>query len=222
MPSPEPSRTVRKDVVRNRQALVDAARTAFRDQGLHAPLEPIASAAGLGNATLYRHFPTRAALWEAVLAEPLGQVLDLVQRCRERSEADPWEGFASFIRETSELEAARTGFTELMTTGYQDAPALQRIRVAIQDVLTDLWDRAVAAGVVRPDAALADVALVQLSIAATIRTFTPVAPEVHRRWVDLTLDALRAPGVDREPLRGKPLRGDQVRRGLAGERAADH
>lgn len=166
-------------VVRNRQALVDAARTAFGEHGLQAALEPIAVAAGLGNATLYRHFPTRAALWQAVLTEPMQEVLDLVDRCRTLSTGDPWSGSATFVR--------------------------------VQDGIDALFRAAQDAGAVRTDAVLADVAMVQLSIATTIGTFGGVAPDAFRRWVDLALDALRAPEVAREPLRARPLRGDQVR-----------
>lgn len=206
---------IRRDVARNRQSLVDAARTAFTDHGLQAPLEPIAVAAGLGNATLYRHFPTRAALWEAVLTEPLQEVLDLVERCRGVAASDPWSGFATFVRGTAEIEARRTGFSELMTTDYREAPTLLQLRVAVQDGIDALFTAGQAAGAIRADAALPDVALLQLSIAATIGTFGRVAPDAYRRWVDLALDGFRAPAVPREPLGGRPLRGDQVRRAMA-------
>lgn len=206
---------IRRDVARNRQALVDAARTAFTDHGLQAPLEPIAVAAGLGNATLYRHFPSRAALWEAVLTEPMQEVLDLVERCRDLSATDPWAGFATFVRDTASIEARRTGFSELMTTDYREAPELLRLRIAVQDGVDALFAAGQGAGVIRADAALPDVALLQLSIAETIRTFGGVAPSAHRRWVDIVLDGFRAPDVPREPLSGRPLRGDQVRRAMA-------
>ena len=205
----------RKDVARNRQALVDAARSAFAEQGLQAPLEPIAVAAGLGNATLYRHFPTRAALWEAVLTEPMQEVLDDVKRCLELSASDPWSGFATFVRGAARIEARRTGFNELMTTDYREAPELLRLRIAVQDGVDALFTAGQEAGVVRADAALADVAVMQLSIAETIGTFGRIAPEAYKRWVELALDAFRAAGVAREPLPGRPLRGDQVRRAMA-------
>lgn len=210
----------RRDVARNRQALVDAARSAFTEQGLQAALEPIAVAAGLGNATLYRHFPTRAALWEAVLVEPMQEVLDLVHHCRELSTSDPWDGFATFVRQTAGIEARRTGFSELMTTDYRDAPELLRLRIAVQDGVDALFSAGQAAAVIRADATLPDVALLQLSIAETIRTFGRVAPEAYRRWVDLVLDGFRAADVPRGALSGRPLRGDQVRRALAERRRA--
>lgn len=139
------------------------------------------------------------------------EVLDLVDRCRTPSADDPWSGFATFVRETAEIEARNTGFSDLMTTDYRDAPTLLDLRVRVQDGIDALFRAAQDAGAVRTDAVLADVAMVQLSIATTIGTFGGVAPDAFRRWVDLALDALRAPEVAREPLRARPLRGDQVR-----------
>ncbi|WP_255257470.1 hypothetical protein [Curtobacterium sp. 314Chir4.1] len=102
-----------------------------------------------------------------------------------------------------------------MTTDYRDAPTLLDLRIRVQDGVDALFHAARDAGAIRTDAELADVAMVQLSIAGTISTFGRVAPESFRRWVDLALDALRAPATPREPLRARPLRGDQVRRALA-------
>lgn len=207
-------RAPRRDALRNRAAIVDSACTAFAERGLDAPLEPIAAAAGVGNATLYRHFPERAALWEAVLQEPLQEVLDLMRECLALSEDDPWAGFATFIRRTADIEARREGFSALMTTRFTGAPTLLALRAEIQDGLESLFRHAQDAGAIRADAALEDIAVVQLSTARAIETFGEVAPELHRRWVDLVLDGLRAPGAEREPLGGPPLRPNQIWRAV--------
>jgi len=200
--------------MRNRVAIVDAARTAFAERGLGAPLEPIAAAAGVGNATLYRHFPERAALWEAVLREPLQEVLDLVRTCVDLASRDPWDGFATFVRRTAEIEARREGYSELMTTRFTGAPTLLALRAEIQTGVEALFRAAQDDGSIRPDAALGDVAVVQLSMARTIEAFGDVAPELHRRWVSLMLDALRATDGEREPLAGRPLRPNQIWRAV--------
>jgi AcrR family transcriptional regulator len=207
-------RPLRKDAARNRVAIVDAARTAFSERGLGAPLEPIAAAAGVGNATLYRHFPERAALWEAVLREPLQEVLDLVRACTDLAARDPWDGFATFIRRTADIEARREGYSELMTTRFTGAPVLLTLRAEIQNGVETLFHTAQDAGSVRADAALEDVAVLQLSMARTIEAFGDVAPELHRRWVGLLLDAFRAPEGVREPLAGPPLRPNQIWRAV--------
>lgn len=207
-------RSPRKDAVRNRTAIIEAARDAFAERGLGAPLEPIAAAACVGNATLYRHFPQRAALWEAVLREPLQEVLDLVHECQALSGRDAWAGFATFIRRTADIEARREGYSELMTTRFTGAPALLALRAEIQSGVEALFHAAQGAGAIRADAALEDVAVVQLSMARTIEAFGDVAPELHRRWVDLLLDGFRAPGAPREPLGGPPLRPNQIWRAV--------
>jgi AcrR family transcriptional regulator len=208
---------MRKDVVRNRAAIVDAAARAFAEHGLDAPLEPIASAAGVGNATLYRHFPARADLWDAVLREPLDAVLELVDDCTARQ--DPWDGFAAWLVGTAELEARRDGFHELMTTRFTGAPALLETRAAIQSGVEELFHRAQASGAIRADAVLEDLPLVQVSIARVIELFGDVAPEVYRRWVDLQLDALRATSAPRRTLHTPALRPNQVWRGMMRRRA---
>jgi len=212
--SADPTRSPRKDTVRNRAALVEAARAAFTAQGLDAPLERIAAAAGLGNATLYRHFPTRANLWEAVLLEPLREVRDLVEDCLRRAETDPWDGFSSFARGTARIEARRAGYSELMTTRYDGAPELLRVRAEIQRGVESLFRQASEAGAIRSDAVLEDFALVQISTAAVIRTFGDVAPAVHQRWVDLILDGFRAPEAARDELGAPALRPNQIWRAV--------
>ncbi|MFZ7086846.1 TetR/AcrR family transcriptional regulator [Curtobacterium sp. RRHDQ10] len=203
-------RPVRKDAARNRSALLDAAGRAFAALGFDAPLEPIAAAAGLGNATLHRHFPTRAALWEAVLRDPLLEVLDVVTACE--VEPDPWTGLAEYVHRTAAIEARREGYHSLMTTRFEGADELLRIRAAIQGHVDRIITRARDAGAVRPDLATTDIAMVQLSIARTIEVFRDVAPEVHRRWVDLVLDGLRTPTPG--PLSAPPLLPNQVWRAV--------
>ncbi|QTV79976.1 TetR/AcrR family transcriptional regulator [Microbacterium sp. NIBRBAC000506063] len=100
-----PRRAERKDRARNRERLIEAARTVFAASGIHAPLDHIATAAGVGSGTLYRHFPTRAMLWTAVLREPLQRHLALVEKSL--ADPDPWEGFAAFIYGTCEIDAQR-------------------------------------------------------------------------------------------------------------------
>lgn len=212
------ARAPRKDAVRNRAAIVESACTAFAERGLDAPLEPIAAAAGVGNATLYRHFPERAALWEEVLRGPLQEVLDLVHECAALSEGDPWSGFATFIRRTAEIEARRQGFSDLMTTRFTGAPTLLAMRAEIQAGLESLFRRAQDSGSIRADAALEDVAVLQLSMSSTIAAFGEVAPQLHRRWVDLLLDAFRATGAEREALGGPPLRPNQIWRAVMARR----
>src|ERR1700754_3547485 len=136
------TRAERSDSVRNRERLLAVARELFAAEGLHAPMDRIASTAGVGPGTLYRHFPTRLALWEAVLDEPLRAQLDLVERAV--ANPDRWAGFAGYIMETCALEAERGGYLNLMTTRFDGAPRLQATRSQIQRRIEELVNRAAA------------------------------------------------------------------------------
>lgn len=95
---------LRADAARNRAAIVEAARAVFAEHGLDAPLDDIARLAGTGNATLYRRFPTRGDLVEAVFAERMAEHLEAVQSSL--ADPDPWEGFASYFRAAAAMQAA--------------------------------------------------------------------------------------------------------------------
>jgi AcrR family transcriptional regulator len=94
-------RRLRADAERNRAALATAAREVFAEQGLAAPLEHVAKRAGVGIATLYRNFPTRAALLDAVLADTIAAHQEIVQRAL--AAEDPWTGLTGYLTETCQL-----------------------------------------------------------------------------------------------------------------------
>ena len=86
----------RRDAQRNRELLVGAAHAVFTEQGLEAPVDVIARRAGVGNATFYRHFPTRAALVDAVFHTLLTDTMTLGERAR--SAPDAWTGLARYFQ----------------------------------------------------------------------------------------------------------------------------
>src|SRR5947208_9052385 len=105
--------TLRADAVRNREAIVEAARAVFAEQGLDAPLDEIAKRAGSGNATLYRRFPTRGDLVAAVFAERMAEHVAAVEAGL--ADDDPWNGFASYIRTVGAMQARDRGIADLVT-----------------------------------------------------------------------------------------------------------
>lgn len=187
----EHGRTPRKDVVRNRARLLAAARTSFAREGLGAPLEPIASAAGVGNATLYRHFPTRADLWQSVLEEPLLEVGRLVASALEGDDA--WAGLERFLRRLSELEAQEEGFTFLMTAVLDDAPRLAELRSGIRSGIDVLVQRAHDQRAIRDDVVASDFAVIILSVAGVIDATKQTDPLAWSRHLDIILDGIRTP-----------------------------
>ena len=91
------TKELRSDARRNRDRLVASARELFATSGVDVPVEEITHHAGLGMGTLYRHFPTREELVDAVLEDAFGEFVAIAQSAL--AEADPWRGFSRFVRE---------------------------------------------------------------------------------------------------------------------------
>ncbi|MEU7833361.1 MULTISPECIES: helix-turn-helix domain-containing protein [unclassified Nonomuraea] len=175
---------IRRDAQRNREALVTAAREVLAERGVDAPLEAVARRAGVAIGTLYRHFPERGDLVDAILDEKMAAWSDLA---RESLAADdPWLGLAGFLERTCELQAADQAFTELACASHQDDQA------EINQLIRRLVERAQAAGVLRLDVG-------PLDLAFFIMANSRVAQADASRWrrhFTLMLDALRpAPPV---------------------------
>jgi AcrR family transcriptional regulator len=186
---------LRSDARRNRRRLLEAAREVMRDQGLEASLGEIARRAGVGNATLYRHFPTREALCEAVFAE-YGSDLD---RIRERvlGVRDPWDALVAWLEETCAAFADDQAFADLVTHGMPQSPALNEVCVQGIELAQTLLHRAQRAGAVRADVELTDVLFVVYSLQRVIPAAAQVAPDAWRRHLAIALDGLRPrPGSD--------------------------
>lgn len=187
--APASARVERRDRARNRERLIEAAKTVFSSTGLHAPLDRIAARAGVGPGTLYRHFPSRAALWSAVLADPLRQHLAAVETAL--ADADPWDGFAGFILAMCGADARPGGYPDLLNTRFDDAPDLRELRVRIQRGVTRIVARAHAAGAIRADVTAEDLYFVIASNAAVATATRGIAPDAWRRNTALYLDAFR-------------------------------
>ncbi|SNT28098.1 DNA-binding transcriptional regulator, AcrR family [Asanoa hainanensis] len=200
------TRAERSDSVRNRERLLVAARALFATDGLHAPLDRIATTAGVGPGTLYRHFPTRLALWEAVLEEPLRAQLDLVERAL--ANPDRWTGLAGYLLETCAHEAERGGYLNLMTTRFDGAPRLSELRRQIQRRIVELISRARTEGVIRPDFTTEDLVFLTLSNSRVAEVTRDVAPGAWRRNAELFLDSMRPERA--HPLSQPPLQPSEV------------
>src|SRR5215471_5679817 len=103
------TRQLRADAVRNRAALIEAAREVFAEHGLDASLEEIACRAGVGIATLYRRFPGREQLIAAALVDKVAEYAHAAEEAL--AVTDPWEGFAGYVYRICELQAADRGLS---------------------------------------------------------------------------------------------------------------
>jgi AcrR family transcriptional regulator len=181
---------MRADAQRNYQRLLSAALSAFTEHGADdASLEEIARRAGVGIGTLYRHFPTRQALLEAVYRD---QVEALCARANELVESDaPGEALAAWLRALGTFSSTKHNLTSAMlATIAKDSDLLSSCSTVICNAAGILLKRAQQAGVVREDADPRD--LIRLVHAVNIVTQrAPTDPGQTDRLLGLILDGLR-------------------------------
>ncbi|MFE7131081.1 TetR/AcrR family transcriptional regulator [Streptomyces sp. NPDC057638] len=187
-------RGLRRDAEANRERVVAAARAVFAERGLEAPLEDIARRAGVNIATLYRRFPERESLIEAVLADRLADLADLADAALGRP--DPWEGFRWFVERACAMQAADRGVTEAFTACFPGAPGMEEPRERALAALDTLIGRARERGRLRPGVTSGDVLLFLMANAGVLRATRDAAPGAWKRLVALLLDACRADGEE--------------------------
>jgi AcrR family transcriptional regulator len=149
------TRPKRADARRNYEKVLAAAREAFAEGGESTALEEIARRAGVGIGTLYRHFPSRQALLEALYVD---EVEEVCRSAAQLDDADPWEALNSwFERFIAYLATKRALAHELLNYLDHDASLFRVCRASLFDAAEPLLKRAQDAGVVRPDVSIADV-----------------------------------------------------------------
>jgi AcrR family transcriptional regulator len=178
-------RPKRADARRNYDKLIAAARDAFTEDGSAASLEDIARRAQVGIGTLYRHFPTRQALLEAVYLE---EVEAICRSAEGLSERDPWVALTTWLRRFVGYAATKRALAEeLLAVTGADSEVLASCRSAITDAGEPLLARAQQAGVARPDTNFTDVG----RMVGGIAVIRGADPEQIDRILELALDGLR-------------------------------
>jgi len=190
MPAPR-TRDVRlrADAARNRRVIVETARELYGQRGLDAPFDEIAKIAGVGNATLYRHFPSRCALVAAVFADTLRRIVDAAAWALDNP--DPWDGFSEHVRFLCQLQATDCGLADLLTTEVTGAPELEELRTRAYQDSVHIADRARASGALRADFVPEDLVLLLMANAGLVHRTADAAPNAWNRFIDLALDGLR-------------------------------
>ncbi|MFJ9548445.1 TetR/AcrR family transcriptional regulator [Streptomyces erythrochromogenes] len=193
-PVPRP----RADAVRNRERILAAAREAFVEFGSAAPFDEVARRAGIGNATLYRHFPDRDTLVHHVVLF----TTERVTASAEDSLAEEPDAFAALCRFTHAAADERIGaLCPMLADGFdQDHPELLAARTALAEAVETLLAAGQAAGLVRADIGVGDlmVALSQLSRPLPGTACFDTDRFAHRH-LQLFLDGLRAPARSELP-----------------------
>ncbi len=181
----------RADARRNYERLLGVAAETFAERGAGASLEEIARRAGVGIGTLYRHFPTRQALLEAVYID---EVEEMSRAAADLADLRPWDALVTWLRQFVRYAATKRALAEeMLATMDRDDEVFLACRTAITGAGEMLLRRAQEAGEVRPDATFADVGRMVSGIAAIP---SAEAGQVER-ILDIALDGLRyrAPGA---------------------------
>jgi AcrR family transcriptional regulator len=194
-------RKPRADAVRNRERVLEAAKTVFSAGGPDASLEAVARRAGVGIGTLYRHFPTREALFEAVYRREVEQLGELSEQLK--SEPQAVEALRQWLRSTVEFVATKKGMTAALAlaahgkTSELTAFSFERLTRAVGALL----DRAVAAGEIRADMSPED--LLRALVGMCYLHDQPGWQQSVIRLLDVFIDGLRVRGDVSSPRGGK-------------------
>ncbi|WP_328722946.1 TetR/AcrR family transcriptional regulator [Streptomyces sp. NBC_00247] len=185
-PSAPPPR--RRDALRNRDLLIEAARETFAEKGLQAPLDLIARRAGVGNATLYRHFPNRKALVDEVFSSTLTEVVLAGDRALAIRNA--WTGLTDY------LYAVITALPTERCAGHPtascpDATSLELIHVRHRRTVGFLLREGQKQGTIRPDITPEDLLFSLAVLGRSLPALTTTVPGAFRRPLALILDGLR-------------------------------
>ncbi|HYI19207.1 MAG TPA: helix-turn-helix domain-containing protein [Solirubrobacteraceae bacterium] len=184
IPAPE-ARPLRADARRNRERILKAARAVFADQGIDAQIDDVARRAKVGVGTVYRHFPTKELLLDAIVREHFDVIAGMARGALDHE--DGWTGFAELIWSAAERNAADRSLCEVMSA-RDKSDVVEECGLAA--MTADLMERAKAQGTMRADAGPADVPVMMIGVSAVMQT---LPGEAHwRRYVELMLDGLRA------------------------------
>lgn len=185
-----PRRPLRRDAQENRERILEAARRAFAELGIDASVEEIAGRAGVGVGTLYRRFPTKNALVDAVFEEHLDDMAAAAERALEAGDA--WAGLLQYLEYVVGSQAADRGLSEIVGAHLRTEQLIGRARTRLRPLVERLIARAHDAGELRPDVVYEDVSVLLWTTGRVVDATRGVAPEFWRRYLGLIVDGLRS------------------------------
>jgi AcrR family transcriptional regulator len=152
----EQPRKLRADAARNRERVLEAAREVFAEHGVEAPIDDVARRAGVGVGTVYRHFPAKENLFEAILVDGISR---MASSAREAAEADdPGRAFFDFLELLAQSGGENMALVDALDeSGYDIKHASLSHKQELEAAFAQLLRRAQEAGAVRSDVTLSDV-----------------------------------------------------------------
>jgi AcrR family transcriptional regulator len=180
-------RHLRADAQRNRERILEAATTLMATQGIDVPIDEIAQLAQVGVGTLYRNFPTKGALFEALL---MARISPLVAAARSAADSDdPGDAFVTFVRELCDEFADFKALADAMAASGVDLTATKHeISGDLIAAVSTLLQRAQEAGRIRPDVNITDVSAMMAGLSHADPSF--MDPSQRKRCVALVCDSL--------------------------------
>jgi AcrR family transcriptional regulator len=182
------TRPLRADARRNRERVLVAARETFAADGLEAQVDDVARRAELGVGTVYRHFPTKEALVEAVAAAGYEEMLSIARESLEQD--DPWKAFSDFMWRGARMHRHDRAQCEINSTRPDVVQRVAGDKHELLSLVGQLIERGQAAGAIREDLSADDMPTIWCSLgAAQQRSPTDARWE---RYLQVVLDGLRA------------------------------
>ena len=183
------ARPLRADAARNRERIIDAARRVFAEHGVTACVDDIARVAGVGVGTLYRRFPTKDELLEAILEDGSMRLIAALEDAAGHDDA--WQAFSDVVTVFAEHVARDRGFYQVVHQSTHLKALSLSYRELILAAIAPVLSRAQAAGVVRADLVVDDVPSLCVVAARMPPWRLEREPELWRRYLSVIVDGMR-------------------------------
>jgi len=198
----EPGRALRADAARNRERILVAAGEVFAERGLDATLDDIAHHAGLGVGTVYRRFPGKEELVEALFVQALDRMVALAEEAADME--DPWESLVWFLERATEMQSEDLGLRDVALHGGYGRDKVAAARDRIIPAVSRLVERAQESGRLRSDFVPTDVPIIELMVSSVADYTSSMSPDLWRRYLSIVLDGLAAERTGTRPLSPGP------------------
>lgn len=179
------ARPLRRDAERNRALILDAARQVFAAEGLDAGFDEIARVAGVGVGTVYRRFPERGDLVEALFEREIDTVVERAELAA--ADPDPWHGLVEFVHWGAEAQATDRGLAQVLASSGRGHERVASVRDRLHPAVRALVERAQRAGALRADVGELDIGI---AVAMVGRVGGADGAQLRARYVQLVLDGL--------------------------------
>lgn len=193
----------RADARRNRELVIEAARERFGKCGLDCQIEDVARTAGVGVGTVYRHFPNKEALIDALIDDRFERITEKAAEALEQD--DPWEAFCDLMRWSAQYQAKDRALSELLS----QRPASGRrsaAKAGLVETTEKLIRKAQRSGQMRKDVVVEDVPTILCGLGGVLGAHEESMPALNwERFLAIMLDGMRAPGGQKLPRPKAPL-----------------